>query len=142
STVAARPTSRASPPAPPVAMSSPSTPVAPGRCPPLPPTYTAPPLRRSRMSHRSDQPGETTCRCGRPTRDDRSLCDACLEQLGIALGDCAWLDAEIEVTMTRQRAAATSGGAPSATTPLPWHERAAESRRNLHALLVSWVRFC
>ena len=85
---------------------------------------------------------ETTCRCGRPTRDDRSLCDGCVEQLDIALGDCAWLDEEIEVTMTRQRAASTQGGAPSATTPLPWHERAAEARRNLHALLVSWVRFC
>lgn len=82
------------------------------------------------------------CRCGRPARDQRYVCDACREQLDKALGDCAWLDAELEITITRQAAAAISGGPRSATTPLPWHERAADARRTLHGLLQSWVRFC
>lgn len=84
----------------------------------------------------------TECRCGRPTRDDAYLCDECREGLRQALGDMAWADSELETTMTRQKAAAMGGGTKGAETPLPWHERASEARRHLHALLVSWVRFC
>jgi hypothetical protein len=82
------------------------------------------------------------CRCGRPTRDDRSICDDHLEQLDRALGDCTWLDEEIEVSMTKQRAVAyNGGGGKSSETAMPWHERAGDVRRSLHGLLVSWVRF-
>lgn len=86
---------------------------------------------------------ETTCQaCERTTRDDAYLCDHCVEEFDKALGDVTWLDTELETTITRQRGAATNGGSRSATTPLPWHERASAAQRDLHALLVSWVRFC
>lgn len=82
------------------------------------------------------------CRCGRETRDEAYVCDTCVSALNRALGDVPWLDDELETTITRQRAAATTGAARSAQTGLPWHERASETRRTLHGLLVSWVRFC
>lgn len=83
------------------------------------------------------------CRCGRPTRDQRFLCDHCRTELDRALGDCRWVDTEIDTTITRQRAIPPSGGGPaSAETGLPWHERAARAKRTLHSLLVLWVRFC
>ena len=83
----------------------------------------------------------TECRCGRPTRDDRSICDHCKDELDKALGDCTWLTEEIEVSMTKQRAVSYGGGARSSETAMPWHERAGDVRRTLHGLLVSWVRF-
>lgn len=81
------------------------------------------------------------CSCGRPTRDEAFVCDPCIEELDKALGDCGWLEEELETTITRQRGAATSGGARSATTPLPWHEKASDARRTLHSTLATWVRF-
>ena len=83
----------------------------------------------------------TECRCGRPTRDDRSFCDQCREELDIALGDCTWLTEEIETSMTKQRAVSYGGGSRSSETAMPWHEKAGDARRTLHGLLVSWVRF-
>lgn len=82
------------------------------------------------------------CRCGKPTRDDMWLCDDCEAGFTSTLEALPDLDDELTVTITRQRAAATTGGPRSASTPLPWHERAAEARRTLHGLLVMWVRFC
>lgn len=83
------------------------------------------------------------CRCGKPTRDDAYVCDDCAANLSRALGDVAWLDDELETTITRQRAATYDGnGSSTGDKPLPWHERAADARRTLHGLLVSWVRFC
>jgi hypothetical protein len=82
------------------------------------------------------------CRCGKPNRDTRTVCDPCQNSLHRALGDVTWIDEEIDTTITRQRAAATTGGPASATTSLPWHERGAEARRHLHGILVSWVRLC
>lgn len=84
---------------------------------------------------------ETTCRCGRPTRDDAWLCDGCVDSLERALSDCAWLDEELDTTISRQRSAGQTGGARSAEKPLPFHEKAAEAKRTLHGLLASWVRF-
>lgn len=66
----------------------------------------------------------------------------CAEELSRALGDCAWVNEELETTITRQRSTPITGSAPSAERGLPWHERGAEAQRNLHGLLVSWVRFC
>lgn len=83
-----------------------------------------------------------TCRCGRPTRDDAYVCDKCEGQLERALSEVPFLDQELETTLTRQRAIPTSGSAPSAETPIPWHDRAAQVRRNLDGLLSTWVRFC
>lgn len=82
------------------------------------------------------------CVCGKPTRDQATLCDDCRQQLERALGDVSWLDEELETTITKQRGAGGHGGAPSAERPLPWHERASVARRELHDLLVWWVRFC
>lgn len=84
----------------------------------------------------------TTCRCGRPTRDTAVVCDPCRNSLARALGDVPWINDELETTITRQRAAATTGGPASAETSLPWHERGAEARQHLHNLLVLWVRLC
>lgn len=84
----------------------------------------------------------TECRCGRPTRDDRSICDEHIHELEKALGDCTWLNEEIEISMTKQRAVAYNGsGGKSSETAMPWHEKAGDARRTLHGLLVSWVRF-
>lgn len=82
------------------------------------------------------------CRCGRPTRDDAYVCDACADGLARALGDVPWLNEELETTITRQRALPTEGGSASTETPLPWHEQASDARRNLHGLLATWCRFC
>jgi len=82
------------------------------------------------------------CRCGRPLRDTLTVCDTCADQLATALGDVPWLDDELETSITRQRALPTEGGARTAETPLPWHEKASETRRHLRALLVSWTRLC
>lgn len=88
------------------------------------------------------QNGQNECVCGKPTRDNAVLCDDCTGTLERALGDVAGVVEEIEVTMTRQRSAPIVTGAPSATHPLPWHEKAAEALRELHNLLVLWVRLC
>lgn len=82
------------------------------------------------------------CRCGRAMNDDRESCQECQASLETALLDCAWLDDELETSITRQRSSAIEGGSPSAERGLPWHDKASEARRNLHGLLVSWVRFC
>jgi len=86
--------------------------------------------------------GDGECRCGSPTRDAAWLCDKCEARFTATLADLAQLDEEVVVTMTRQSAAAITGGSRSATTPLPWHEKAASARRTLHGLLALWVRFC
>lgn len=70
------------------------------------------------------------------------LCDDCQAAFTRTLGDLGALDDELAVTITRQRAAATTGGPRSSDTALPWHERAGDAQRTLHGLLVSWVRFC
>ncbi|MGZ4520144.1 MAG: hypothetical protein ACXVGA_04290 [Mycobacteriaceae bacterium] len=82
------------------------------------------------------------CRCGRPTRDDAFLCDDCQGRFTTLLSNLGQLVDEVDVTITRQRGAATTGGPRSTSTSLPWHEAAANARRNLHGLLASWVRLC
>lgn len=83
---------------------------------------------------------ENTCRCSRPT--EAYVCLDCLDELARALRDVPWLDDELDVTITKQRGIPTTGGSASRETALPWHEAAAEARRHLRALLVSWVLFC
>lgn len=84
----------------------------------------------------------TECRCGRPTRDHAYVCETCADNLARALGDVPWLADELDVTITRQRATLAEGGSRSTTTTLPWHEKAANTRRTLHGLLATWARFC
>ena len=85
---------------------------------------------------------DSECRCGKPTRDGAWLCDGCEKRLTDTLCDLTELDDEVVTTMTRQTGAAITGGSRSATTPLPWHEKAADARRTLHGMLATWVRFC
>lgn len=82
------------------------------------------------------------CRCGRPTRDGADVCDTCADTFARALGDVPWIDEQIEITMSGQRALPTEGAARGTETPLPWNEAAGDARRTLHGLLVTWVRFC
>lgn len=82
-----------------------------------------------------------TCTCGRPLRDTHTTCDHCANQLEQALGDCTWLEEELETTITRQRGAATEGGSRSANDGLPWHERASDARRTLLKALTTWMAY-
>lgn len=84
----------------------------------------------------------TTCTCGKPTRDDAYVCEDCLTLLAQALGNVPWLDEQLEVTLTKQRAAPTEGTTPSSEKQLPYHPQAADALHRLRATLVSWVRFC
>lgn len=82
------------------------------------------------------------CSCGRPTRDDAFSCDHCGDLTARALGDVPWLADELEITITKQRAAIDGDGAASAETPLMYHLPAAEKRDALRLALVTAVRFC
>lgn len=82
------------------------------------------------------------CRCGRETKDEAFVCSVCAGQLEKALAECSWLNDELDTTITRQKAAAITGGSRSAEHGLPWHDKAAEAQRTLHGILVLWVRFC
>lgn len=94
------------------------------------------------------------CRCGRPTRDGAFSCDDCGDLTARALGDVPWLDAELEVTITKQRAASESDGGASSTCScdddddrcqhalVPFHVTAAEKRGDLRLALATAVRFC
>lgn len=83
----------------------------------------------------------TECQCGRPTRDDAYVCEDCLDRLARALGDVTWLDAELDTTIAKQKAAGDAG-APSAETALPYDTRASELRTALRHELVMLIRFC
>jgi ribosomal protein L37AE/L43A len=83
----------------------------------------------------------TTCDCGKQTRDDAYACDDCADRAARRLGEVAWLDAELETTITKQRAAA-SGGTPSAEKALVFHVAASAKRDALRHALVMAVRFC
>lgn len=88
----------------------------------------------------------TTCKCGKPTRDDAYVCDSCTEDLSRALGDVAWLDDELETTITKRkgidyrRVGGGSGGKREQPSPPEW--TAADARDHLKAVLVAWVLFC
>lgn len=82
------------------------------------------------------------CRlCERPTGSDRALCRTCMTELDTALGKCGWLDAQLEITITRQRSAPIEGGSRSSGHALPWHETASDAQRALGATLTRWVGY-
>lgn len=108
-----------------------------------PPAAPASTLERPRLPQTwLPESNDGECRCGTPTRDHAWLCEGCQARFLGTLADMRELDDEVQTTMTRQHAAASSGGPRSASTGLPWHEKAADARRTLHGLLASWVRFC
>lgn len=80
------------------------------------------------------------CRCGKPLRDVATVCDPCTRALENALGNVPWVADELNVTYTRQHAAPITSTGSSATTLLPWDERAARATRALDATLRRWVR--
>jgi len=84
----------------------------------------------------------TYCNCGRPTRDQAFVCDDCLDEWSADLGDMPWLDEQLNISITRQRGAATTGGPRGNETPLPWHDKASEALREVHTALAGWVRIC
>jgi len=79
-------------------------------------------------------------RCGRPT--DAFTCTLCLDALSIALGDVPSIAEEMDITLSKQRAAATEGGAASRETALAFDLGASEALGVLRGLLVSWTRLC
>lgn len=88
-----------------------------------------------------------TCKCTRPTRDAAYACDHCGDDMARALGDVAWLDEQLEVTITRQqgidyRRKGSGGARKDSERPLPGNWTASEARSHLKALLVSWALFC
>lgn len=78
--------------------------------------------------------------CGRPT--DAYVCATCEETFSIALGDCPWVDDELETSTTRQKAAGTQGSARGTETSLPWNPKAANARRQLLTALSKWAHYC
>lgn len=87
------------------------------------------------------------CRCGRPTKDVATTCENCGDQLARSLGDVAWLDEQLEVTITRQqgidyRRKGTGGAKKDSERPLLGNWTASEARAHLKSLLVSWALFC
>lgn len=89
----------------------------------------------------------TDCRCSRPTRDDRYLCDTCIGTLEILIAELPWLDGELDTTITRTKGidyralGGTTGGKKPVERPLPGNLGAGRARDHLKAILVSWVRF-
>jgi ribosomal protein L37AE/L43A len=84
----------------------------------------------------------TTCICGNPTRDDAYTCDPCGDRLARVLGDMPWLDSELDVTITKQRASAFADGGQSAEKALIYDAAASAKRDALRTALVTAVRFC
>jgi hypothetical protein len=81
--------------------------------------------------------------CGRPTRDQRLLCDQETWELEKALGDLPALLDELHVTLTRQAVMGSGGGGGKVigkVQPLPYDVRASEVLEQLRIVLVGWVR--
>lgn len=100
------------------------------------------------------------CRCGKPTRDNAIVCDGCCAELTKALAEVPFLAEQIDITITRQRSAAIGGGGSKSRqdeledylanvaisglrgVQTPWHDKASGAKRQLHDVLVLWVRLC
>lgn len=82
-----------------------------------------------------------TCDCGKTTRDDAWTCDDCADRTARRLGEVPWVVGQLEITITKQRAA-SSGGTPSAEQALLFHEAASRKQDALRHALVMAVRFC
>src|SRR5690606_38528960 len=86
--------------------------------------------------------------------NNATICEHCADQLARALGSVDALAEELDTTITKQRAIPTEGTSRAATCScaiddpacphalIPWHDKAADAKRHLHGILVSWVRLC
>lgn len=81
----------------------------------------------------------STCRCGRPVRDPRTICEAHHNQLHQMLAEVPALVHHLELTRTRRRAAALEG-ARSSNAALPWDDRASAVLAELKAAEVNWIQ--
>lgn len=79
------------------------------------------------------------CGCGQPTRDNAYVCESCLNLLSVALGEVPWLEEQLEISLTKQRAS-NLGGSGATSQALPWNERASQVKRDLANTLSTWVR--
>lgn len=80
--------------------------------------------------------------CTAPTGDGSQLCARCVRKLSEELRSVQWLVRELEVTQTRQaRFTRQQDGntSSSATTPLPWDDRASLMLGELHATVNAWA---
>ena len=82
----------------------------------------------------------TTCGCGADTTaDGATVCTGCAAGLRVDLRHVPWLRVELDTTATRQGARPVHGAGRSATTPLPWDERAADVLRALTGKTLSLI---
>lgn len=81
------------------------------------------------------------CGCTRPTRAGYIICDTCRADLEQHLAEMAWLDEQLDVSLTRVKGIDYNRiGSRSTETPLPWNDRASRARHELKAELVGWFR--
>jgi hypothetical protein len=94
------------------------------------------------MSRAQQAAVETLCRCGTPTRDGASACEECLTVLyNLLTDDVPWLDEQLDVSISGQRAVNLRGGTGGGGGVL-LNQRASAARRRLHRVLEQWVKFC
>lgn len=80
-------------------------------------------------------------RCERPVQDAR-ICTLCGRDLERALGNVPMLEAELNLTITRQRRfTPQSDGSRGSETPVVFHVKASEAYWTLRNILVSWAKF-
>lgn len=77
-----------------------------------------------------------SCTCGKPTRDQRTLCDDCIEQLARSLGNVPAVIAELDITLSRQRRF-TDEHSNSDGDALPYNLAASRARTRLTDALSS-----
>lgn len=88
------------------------------------------------------------CGCDRPCREGFTLCTtdlpnrpSCKAELEQHLAEMHWLDAQLDISLTRTKGIAYNGASgKSSETPLPWNDRASRVRHELKAEMVLWVR--
>ncbi|MCW2785226.1 MAG: hypothetical protein JWP74_1743 [Marmoricola sp.] len=87
---------------------------------------------------------DTTCTCGKPTRDNAYVCETCLSELARALGEIPWTVEQLDISLQKARGVdyTTMGGSASSESPLPVSFPAFEALTNLRQVIVMWVRFC
>lgn len=92
------------------------------------------------MSSPTSTPTSTTrtCRCGRPVRHPRTICEAHVNRLHQMLAEVPALTHHLELTRTRARAAGLEGG--GAGDALPWNDQASKILTALKATEVTWIR--
>lgn len=81
------------------------------------------------------------CGCGRPIRDNASICHQCTARLRRDLGDVRGLAEEVETTRLRQSRTGGQaiGGGHSSDRPLPFDDRPVLAAEGLRAVCRRWV---